>query len=369
MHHSTILERKLDYVGKQFGLPGVLYSITVLIDGNVNSTYRLEYHLENGMAAHYVAQRINPYVFHRPIEMMHNIDLVTTHINQKISSEKPCLYFHRTAEGVNFFMDEEDGSYWRVTNFIPALSQVMDGDLLLLRNAGQAFGEFQMQLSDFDASLLVETIPDFHNTKKRLNTFFAHVDEDPCGRAKEIGAEIAYLRSLAPLAEKLTEMLEAGELPLRVTHNDTKINNVLFDRETKEPLTVIDLDTVMPGLAIHDFGDAVRFAASTAVEDEADLKKVSLDLAKYRAFTEGFIGAVRHSLTAKELDTMALGALTITVELAARFLDDYLLGDKYFKVNYPGHNLVRGRCQLHLAKDMQAKYKEMCDIVKEVAEN
>ena len=369
MHHSAILERKLDYVGKRFGLPGVLYSITVLIDGNVNSTYRLEYHLADGTVAHYVAQRINPYVFHRPVEMMRNIDLVTTHIQKKNKTGNSYLHFHRTAAGANFFMDEEDGAYWRVTDFIPALSQVMDGDLTLLRNAGRAFGEFQMQLSDFDASLLVETIPDFHDTGKRLDTFFRHVLEDPCGRASEISAEIAYLRSVSELASQMTAMLKAGELPLRVTHNDTKINNVLFDKETREPLTVIDLDTVMPGLAMHDFGDAVRFAASTAAEDEPDLSKVSLDLTKYRAFAEGFISEVSHALTERELETMALGALTITIELAARFLDDYLLGDKYFKVNYPGHNLVRGRCQLHLAKDMQAKFEEMCAIVKEVAKD
>ncbi len=369
MHHSTVLERKLDYVGKQFGLSGVLYSITVLIDGNVNSTYRLEYHRDDGTATQYIAQCINPYVFHKPVEMMRNIDLVTTHIQKKNSTGSPCLHFHHTTTGANFFKDEEDGAYWRITDFIPALSHVLDGDLLLLRNAGRAFGEFQMQLSDFDASLLVETIPDFHNTKKRLDTFFAHVTADPCGRAAEIRDEIAYLLSVAPLAGQMTAMLEAGELPVRVTHNDTKINNVLFDKDTKEPITVIDLDTVMPGLAMHDFGDAVRFAASTAVEDESDLSKVSLDLPKYRAFAEGFIGAVRYSLTERELETMALGALTITIELAARFLDDYLLGDKYFKVNYPGHNLVRGRCQLQLAKDMQKKYADMCAIVKEVAGN
>jgi len=162
-------------------------------------------------------------------------------------------------------------------------------------------------------------------------------------------------------------MLSDGKIPLRVTHNDTKINNVLFDSVSKRALTVIDLDTVMPGLAMHDFGDAVRFAANAAAEDEADLDLVYLDLAKYRAFAEGFIRHTYNSLTPAEIDTMALGAITITVELASRFLDDYLLGDKYFKVNYEGHNLVRARCQLRLAKDMWSKYEEMCAIIKEIA--
>ena len=183
------------------------------------------------------------------------------------------------------------------------------------------------------------------------------------GRADEIADEISVIREHKEIASVLYKKFLAKELPLRVTHNDTKINNVLFDPQTKLPLTVIDLDTVMPGLAMYDFGDAVRFAASTAAEDEADLSCVSFDLNKYRAFAEGFISPIRNSLTRSELDCMALGAITITVELASRFLDDYLLGDKYFKVNYEGHNLVRARCQLHLLKDMMRKYEDMCAII------
>jgi hypothetical protein len=326
----------------------------------------MDYRRPDGRVKSYVAQRINPYVFHHPAEIMRNIDLVTSHIRNKISADKVSLHFHHTEDGRNYYVDPEDGAFWRLYTFIHAEAYNACTSLEILKNAGEAFGEFQMQLSDFDASLLFETIPDFLNTKKRLETLFAHAEEDPCGRATEVREEIEYIRSLTPLASRLTDALEAGELPLRVTHNDTKINNVLFDIETKKPLVVIDLDTVMPGLAMHDFGDAVRFAASTAAEDEPNLERVSFDLDKYRAFAEGFIRHTHHALTEAELDTMALGAVTITVELASRFLDDYLLGDKYFKVNYEGHNLVRTRCQLHLVRDMLKKYDEMCAIIKEL---
>lgn len=363
------LENKLKQIGDIFRLDGVLYSFTVLTSGNVNSTYKIDYRLSDGKVKSYVTQRINPYVFRYPEQIMNNIDLVTTHIRKKLDETQVALHFHHTNEGKNYYVDEEDGSFWRLYTFIPAIAYNTCDNLDVLRNAGEAFGRFQLQLSDFDASLLFETIPDFHNTPKRLDTFFAHVTEDPCHRAALITAEIEKIRSYRAIASEMYGRYLAGELPLRVTHNDTKINNVLFDITTKRPLTVIDLDTVMPGLAMYDFGDAVRFAASTAAEDEADLSRVSFDLDKYRAFAEGFIRPIRHSLTKNELDCMALGAITLTVELASRFLDDYLLGDKYFKVNYEGHNLVRARCQLHLLDDMMRKYDDMraviTDLIKE----
>lgn len=364
---SNALEQKLTFVGQKFRLTGDLYSITVLTDGNINKTYRMDYRLPGGTVKSYITQQINPYVFRHPAEIMKNIDLVTTHIRNKTGNSGTSLHFHHTADGKNYYVDEDDGSFWRLYTFIPAFSFKVSPSLDIMKNAGEAFGEFQMQLADFDASLLFETIPDFHNTKKRLDALFSHAESDPLGRAASVKEEIDYLREHYPVACELTEALDRGEIPLRVTHNDTKINNVLFDAATHRALTVIDLDTVMPGLAMHDFGDAVRFGASTAAEDEPDLSLVSLDLEKYRAFAEGFIGRTRAALTKKELDTMALGALTITLELASRFLDDYLLGDKYFSVNYAGHNLVRARCQIALAKDMQKKYEKMCEIIDTIA--
>ncbi len=364
---NSDLEKKLSEIGSIFRIEGSLYSIKTITDGNINSTYKLTYRCQDGTVKSYVAQKINPYVFKHPAEIMKNIDLVTSHIRSSLDEGQVSLHFHHTADGKNYHLDSDDGSFWRLYTFIAALSFNTCDSLEVLRNAGEAFGQFQMQLSDFNAALLFETIPDFHNTKKRLATLFAHVKEDPMGRVAEVREEIAYLSEMAPIASRLSELLEEKRLPLRVTHNDTKINNVLFDLQTKRGLVVIDLDTVMPGLAMHDFGDAVRFAANTAAEDEADLSLVSLDLDKYRAFAEGFIKYTKDALTPEEINTMALGALTITLELAARFLDDYLLGDHYFKVNYEGHNLVRARCQLHLAKDMFRKFDQMQAIVREVA--
>lgn len=364
---TLTLEQKLSLVGKVFRIRGELSATEVLTSGNVNSTYKLEYLREDGTRKSYVAQRINPYVFRHPAEIMKNIDLVTTHIRQKSEHGRVSLHFHHTDEGLNYFVDQEDGSFWRLYTFIPAICYNTCDDLVALHRAGEAFGEFQMQLSDFDASLLFETIPDFHNTKKRLETLFNDVADDPCCRAAEVKEELAYIASVKDLASRLSEMQAAGEIPLRVTHNDTKINNVLFDKETGDPLVVIDLDTVMPGLAVHDFGDAVRFAASTAQEDEVDLSRVALDLGKYRAFAEGFIMRTKDALTKIEIETMALGAFTITIELASRFLDDYLLGDKYFKITHKSHNLDRARCQIALAKDMLAKYDKMCNIVHDIA--
>ncbi|MBQ2719689.1 MAG: aminoglycoside phosphotransferase family protein [Clostridia bacterium] len=257
---STALEEKLKHIGDVFRIQGTLYSILVMTDGNINSTYKLGYRREDGTVKAYVAQKINPYVFKHPAEIMNNIDLVTSHIRNNLAEGQISLHFHHTADGKNYYVDEEDGSFWRLYTFINALSFNTSDSLTVLKNAGEAFGQFQMQLSDFDAAQLFETIPDFHNTKKRLDTFFSHVEEDPLGRAASIQEEIDYLRSVRELASRLSEMLERGELPLRVTHNDTKINNVLFDKKTQRSLVVIDLDTVMPGLAMHDFGDAVRFA-------------------------------------------------------------------------------------------------------------
>jgi len=360
------IKNKLTEVGEIFMLPGKLYAYEVIANGNINTTYEVDYRMEDKTVRSYIVQKVNTYVFRNPVENMANIDGVTEHIARKVK-DKVTLQYHHTADGKNYYMDE-DGSFWRVMNDIASVTYNTCENLDILRNAGKAFGEFQIQLSDYDASTLYETIPGFHNTRQRLEKLFADVEADPCGRVAEVLPELEFIRAMTKHAVKLCDMLDAGEIPLRVTHNDTKTNNVLFDKKTGEPLVVIDLDTVMPGLAMHDFGDAVRFAASTAEEDEPDLSKVELDLAKYTAFAEGFIGQIASVLTDKEIDTMALGALTITMELASRFLDDYITGDKYFKPKYEGHNLVRARCQLKLAEEMWAKFPQMNQIVREIAD-
>lgn len=369
-HRRYLAEKELvSRIGGIFHTTGSFIAHETINQGNINTTYRLDYRQEDGSTKSYILQKVNTYVFTNPVEIMNNIRKVTEHLRSKVRRiNKPALHFYSTIHGLNYYV-EEKGTFWRMENYIDGIGYDTCESLDILRNAGAAFGEFQNQLSDFDAESLYTTIPDFHNTAKRLDTFFHAVEEDPCGRVANVQDEIAFIREQKELASELTKLQESGEVPLRVTHNDTKSNNVLFHRVTGAPLTVIDLDTVMPGLAMHDFGDAVRFAASTAREDEPDLSKVALDLDKYRAFAEGFIGKTADALTQTEISTMALGAITITIELGVRFLNDYITGDKYFRTDYADHNLVRARCQLQLAKDMLKKREQMEQIVRDVVAN
>ena len=352
-----------------FMLGGTVKSFELIGNGNINTTYDVTVTVD-GVDKRYVFQKLNIYVFKSPKRIMQNIEKITSHISGKLEargmSRDNVMHFAHTSTGKNYFMD--DRGFWRVSEFVPNTETFNTcDDLDKLRSAGKAFGEFQTMLSDFDATSLNETIPNFHNTRSRIAVFMRHVNEDPCGRVDEVTEEIEKIKSFKSMAVRLNELVDSQELPLRVTHNDTKINNVLFDKTTGEAKTVIDLDTVMPGLVAHDFGDAVRFAANTAAEDEPDLSKVSLDIDRFRAFAEGFIPEISSALTPIEIKTMSLGARTMTVELAVRFLDDYILGDQYFKTLYRGNNLVRARCQLRLAEDMLEHMGEMNKIISEIS--
>ena len=352
-----------------FGLGDAVKSYEVISNGNINSTYDVTVR-SGGEDKRYVFQRINVFVFKNPEKIMVNIDAITTHIAEKLNaageSRDRVMHFAHTKDGKSYFYYGDE--FWRVSEFVPnSVTFNTCDDLDILRSAGRAFGEFQTMLSDFNAATLNETIPNFHNTRSRIETFMKHVEEDPCGRVAEVTDEIERIKRFTPMAVRLNELLDSGELPLRVTHNDTKINNVLFDRTTKEAKTVIDLDTVMPGLVAHDFGDAIRFAANRSAEDEPDLSLVGLDISRFRAFSEGFIPEVANSLTPTEIKTLSLGAFTMTAELVVRFLDDYISGDKYFKTLYDKHNLVRARCQLCLAEDILAHLDEMNAIVSKVS--
>ncbi len=364
MQEKIEIRNMLEKIGEKFDIPGSFESFEVITAGNINGTYRVNYKTENGVNC-YIFQKVNTYVFKNPEYIMSNIAYVTGHIEKKCNESGQTLKFFNCKDGRNFY-ESGDGGFWRICNNIESSSVDSCDDMSVLNAVGKAFGEFQNMLADFDASKLYETIPDFHNTKKRIQTLYAHIDEDVCGRVKEVLAEISFIKKNEKMACRLTEMLEKGEVPLRVTHNDTKINNVLFDKITGNPIAIIDLDTVMPGLAMHDFGDAVRFACNTAAEDEKDLSLVSLDIEKFTAFAQGFVAETGKSLTKTEIDTMALGVITITIELAVRFLDDYITGDKYFKTLYEGHNLVRARSQLKLADDMISKYDKMQEIINNI---
>ena len=360
------IAHKLLKVGEAFRIPGPFFSYEEIKMGNVNHTYKVNYIRDDGSGMakikSYLVQRVNTYAFQRPLELMSNIDKVTEYIHAKYPHVK-CLHFHHTAERNNYLMDED--GFWRLSNYVPSVTFNSCEDLEIVRNAGQAFGDFQMMLSKFDASSLYYTIPDFHNTRKRYEKLKADMAADPCGRVAEVREELDWLLSVEDEACRLTDLYEAGELPLRVTHNDTKINNVLFDEATLKPLVVIDLDTVMPGLVGHDFGDAIRFAANFVEEDSPEAEKAGLNLNIYWAFAEGFLKETAPTLTEAEAETLGNSCFALACELSTRFLDDYITGDKYFKIKGPKHNLVRTRCQIALAKDMQKKMDAMNAIVRD----
>jgi len=392
MKNEPIYE-KLSYICKKFRLPGELILYRLIPNGHINTAYYVALY-DGREVRQFLVQMVNWYVFREPVSMMHNIDLITQHImaKERTLERRRRLHFHHTATGHNYLiLREKDGGFedldelpperraavletgwsqkewefWRLYNFIEnsASFETADGKEEVLRMSGKAFGKFNRQLQDFDASVLTESIPHFHDTVFRMNTFFKNVEEDPLGRAADAAAEIGAIRENRDFAGTLCRQIEAGELPIRVTHNDTKTNNILFDRDTLDPLVIIDLDTCMPGLACYDFGDTIRFAACTAEEDERDCEKMKLDLRLFRAYTEGYLGEMGACLSDAERESLATGAAVITLELASRFLGDYLVGDKYFRIDYPEHNLVRARAQLALFRDMMAHMEDMKRII------
>ena len=356
------MDKKLQEVCRLFKIEDTYVGYETVQMGNVNKTYKVNFLLPDGKPKSFLVQNVNTYAFREPVGLMENIDRVTEHIRAKCPG-KTALHFHHTYDRKTYVVDGEN--FWRMTNYINSVTYNSVKDPRVLRNAGMAFGEFQTQLADFEIGLLHETIPNFHNTRARYEKFLQVVADDPVGRLQEVREEVAFLQEVMDNACLLSDMLKAGQLPLRVTHNDTKINNVLFSPEDASALVVIDLDTVMPGLVGHAFGDAIRFAANFVEEDCPDYEKAGVDLDVFRAFAEGFLSQTASTLTEAEIDTLALSCFVLTTELAVRFLDDYLRGDPYFKINYPDHNLVRTRCQIALAKDMLRKLPQMEAIVRE----
>ena len=356
------LHQKLLEVSRDFRINYEYLGYETIQMGNVNRTYKVNFRMPDGTPKSFLVQNVNTYAFRNPVGLMENIDKVTEHIRAKKPGQL-ALHFHHTAERKTYIVDGKN--FWRMTNYVSSVTYNTVTDLRVVRNAGKAFGEFQMDLADFDITELTETIPGFHNTRQRYENFRQAVQEDKAGRVSQVQEEIDYLLSVQDLACTLTDLQQQGKLPLRVTHNDTKINNVLFHPEDSSAMIVIDLDTVMPGLMGHDFGDAIRFAANFVEEDCREYGKVGVNLEVFRAFSEGFLSMTAQTMTSKEIDTLALSCFVLTVELATRFLADYLDGDLYFKINYPEHNLVRTRCQIALAKDMYKHMSEMEQVVRD----
>lgn len=344
-----------------FQMDGTPVSCLELSQGHINQTLKIT----TDTGKEYVLQMINKYVFRNPIRLMANISSVTEFLQKKVEDPRHAQHFIPTYKGTYYHRDR-NGEFWRMSDYVGGFCLDAPESAEDFYQSALAFGRFQQLLSDFPVEDLYETIPEFHNTIDRYKQFHASVDLDPCKRVSQAKVEISYILRQEELAGTLQKMRESGELPLRVTHNDTKLNNVLLDKETRKALCVLDLDTVMPGLSAYDFGDAIRFGAATAAEDEPDFEKMGLDLDLFRAYTEGFLTAAP-SLTDKEVEMLPMGALIMTLEVALRFLKDFIDGDLYFKTSYPEHNLIRARTQIRLAVDMQKKWNEMNRIVAECA--
>lgn len=356
---------------EEFRLKGTLEDYRVARAGNINDTYFIGTRTVEGSRKDYTVQRLNHKVFLYPEHVAENAFAVTSHMEKKFLDagetdlRRKVLHLYRRKDG-SFFYQSPKGDYWRVLSYVYDSCCVNTSDEEALFGTGYAFGEFQRNLLDFPAGTLHYTIPDFHNTPKRFAHLRASAEADTVGRRGEVEEELTYLFSMEAYVSLLEDLHQQGELPLRVVHNDTKCNNVMFDKKSRKPLAVVDLDTVMPGYMAHDFGDAVRFACNTASEDEEDLSAVSLNLLGFKRLAEGFLNPLLGNITKTELETLSDGVLIITLELAARFLKDYLDGDVYFKCRKDRHNLIRARCQIALAKDIAAKISVMREILKEL---
>lgn len=354
----------LENVVKQFNVSsGLISSICPYGNGHINDTFYFSVGDEK-----YLLQKINKNIFPNVEALMHNIEQVTLFLQNKISSihgdkNRETLQIIYSKQHKSYYLDEEKNA-WRIYRFIDnTLSLELPESIEDFRQSGVAFGNFQFLLSNFPSEHLYETIPNFHNTVDRLNQFKIALEKDQFNRAKGIKKECQFILDREEDCKFFINLLNHNEIPLRVCHNDTKLNNVLLDKTTRKAICVIDLDTVMPGLAAYDFGDAIRFGASTAKEDEKNLNNVSLDLEMFKNFFEGYMEGCKYSLNKREVETLPMGAKIMTLECGMRFLTDYLNGDNYFKINYETHNLIRARTQFKLVKDMEEKWNEIEKIV------
>ena len=347
------INREIKNITSAFVLEDNLTECIPYGSGHINDTYRLTY----DTGKHYILQKMNRSIFTKPVELMENISGVTAWLKKKIQEnggdvERETLNLVMTKDGLPYYVDE-DGEYWRVYLFIEnATCYDMVKDEEDFYQSAVAFGHFQRLLADYPAETLHETIVNFHNTVDRLDKFKTAVEK-----------EIQFVLDRTELAHVLCDMQDQGKLPLRVTHNDTKLNNIMIDNATGKAICVIDLDTVMPGLSVNDFGDSIRFGASTGAEDEKDLTKVSCDLHLYEVYVKGFIEGCGGALTETELDMLPMGAILMTFECGMRFLTDYLEGDHYFRIHRENQNLDRARTQFKLVWDMEQKLSEMKAIV------
>ena len=352
-------------------LPGTVADVARHGKGHINDTFCVVCRMPEGGTARFILQRLSQAAFPHPEEVMENFVGITSYLRREILAEggdplRETLSLVKTGDGADFVTDAE-GRAWRLMPFIENADCYQSATPELFAASGRAFGRFQYMLRDYPARTLHETIPHFHDTESRFEQFLAALEADKMNRAEGISPEIQFiLRRKADCGVALRALRE-GKLPLRVTHNDTKLNNILIDRDTREGICIIDLDTTMPGLAINDFGDSIRFGANHCMEDEQDLTKVNFDISLYEVFTRGFLEGARGSLTSAELEYLPWGARLMTLECGIRFLTDYLDGDHYFHVSHPRQNLDRARTQLKLVKDMEEQFDAMGAVVAKYA--
>lgn len=353
---------------KNFKIEGDLISAEPYGFGHINSTYLVVYN-NKGQQKRYIVQKINTKLFNNVDNLMSNIAKVCDFNRERIiknggNPDRESLTIIRTKDGKPYYKTE-DNEYYRVYIFIEdtVAYQVVKEPKDFYYSA-VAFGNFANLLSEFDASSLYEIIPNFHNTAKRFSDFKEAVKKDAFNRVKDCQKEIDFIMEREHYYNKIVDLLNSGEMPTRVTHNDTKLNNVLLDSKTGEPVCVIDLDTIMPGSLCYDFGDSIRFGCNPCSEDEKDLSKVNFSFDLYKIYLEGYMSTVKDSITQIEKDNLALGAIMMTIECGMRFLADYLSGDTYFKTHREGQNLDRARTQLKLVSDMEKRFDEMNALVK-----
>lgn len=358
---------ELHEIFRQFAVQGDLIEAAPYGSGYINDTYLGRYRTPGG-EARYIHQRINHHVFRQPEKLMENLERVTRYAREQISAAggdplRETLNLIPTRSGETYIHTAQ-GEYWRTFLFIPGVTTYdVCATPSMAYSPARAFGSFQKLLANLPGDRLHETIPDFHHTRKRFNAFVEAVQADSAGRCGECQPEIDFLLQREADAGLVVDLLASGQIPERVTHNDTKLNNVLIDEQTGQGICVIDLDTVMPGSLLYDFGDLIRMGTATAAEDETDLARVNLDLELFSWLTRGYLDAVHDILTPLEWDLLAFGGRLITYEQAIRFLGDYLRGDSYYKIRYPRHNIDRARNQIKMLSEMESKRSEMESII------
>jgi len=367
---SEIPINELKDITEEFIIHGDITSITQLNKGYINRTYRVETLSAAGHVHKYTLQRINTNVFPDVDALMENFKLTTDHLHKTFllpgHSPKGSVQTIRTTKDGLPFLRHESGCWRLMTYFDDVYSLDIPDSPETFCEAGRAFGKFLKEMSDVDVDQVKEVIPNFHNTKSRYMDLEKSIARDPKGRVKKVTAEIEFVRARADKYGMISEALESGKIPTRICHNDCNLNNILFDNITHLPVAVIDLDTVMPSSPLYDYGDSMRIGTNTAKDDEKDLSKVSCDLNLYEQYARGYLSACGDVLTKEELELLPYASLIITSEDGIRFLMDYIDGDTYYHIYYPGQNLDRARTQLKLVEDMEQKLPQIKDILRKI---